>query len=164
MCSMRLRILRSARAASLGGATSQLLAPTVFSLRSRLSTAAAVQVPTRFVDNIITAISISRWVTIGQKIYELWDDESVQNHQTVALRQALRKRSPDAIATICCKSLCKKTTLICREMSPLILFYCLILIISDPKTKASIQMSSLMPAILSQNKQEWRLWIGFFVH
>ena len=108
ICSMCLRILRSARAASLGGATSQLLAPTVFSLRSRLSTAAAVQVPTNFVDNIITAISISRWVTIGQKIYELWDDESVQNHQTVALRQALWKRGPDAIATICCKSLNKK--------------------------------------------------------
>ena len=25
-------------------------------------------------------------------------------------------------------------------------------------------MSSLMPVILSQNKQEWGLWIGFFVH
>ena len=167
---MRLRILRSARAASLGGATSQLLAPTVFSLRSRLSTAAAVQVPTNFVDNIITAISISRWVTIGQKIYELWDDESVQNHQTVALRQALRKRSPDAIATICCKSLNKKqknqNPSLPRNVSSysFLLHSCPILIISDPKTKATIQMSSLMPAILSQNKQEWGLWIGFFVH
>ena len=171
---MRLRILRSARAASLGGATSQLLAPTVFSLRSRLSTAAAVQVPTSFVDNIITAISISRWVTIGQKIYELWDDESVQNHQTVALHQTLRKRSPDVITTICCKSLNNKTKNQYPYQNPslprnvssysFIAHSCPILIISDPKTKASIQMSSLMPVILSQNKQEWGLWIGFFVH
>ena len=174
ICSMRLRILRSVRAASLGGATSQLLAPTVFSLRSRLSTAAAVQVPTRFVDNIITAISISRWVTIGQKIYELWDDESVQNHQTVALHQALRKRSPDVITTICCKSLNNKTKNQYPYQNPslprnvssysFLAHSCPILIISDPKTKASIQMSSLMPVILSQNKQEWGLWIGFFVH
>ena len=168
---MRLRILRSARAASLGGSTSQLLAPTVFSLRSRLSTAAAVQVPTRFVDNIITAISISRWVTIGQKIYELWDDESVQNHQTVALHQALRKRSPDVITTICCKSLNNKTKNQYPYQNPslprnvssysFLAHSCPILITSNPKTKASIQMSSLMPVILSQNKQEWGLWIGF---